>query len=55
MLRVAGLCEGNSPVTGDFPAQRASNAIIFSIWWRHHDTFDNFTNQIFHQSLIIDV
>ena len=25
-LRVAGLCEGNSPVTGEFPAQRASNA-----------------------------
>ena len=26
-LRVTGLCEGNSPVTGEFPAQRASNAI----------------------------
>ena len=25
-LRVTGLCEGNSPVTGEFPAQRASNA-----------------------------
>ena len=25
-LRVAGLCEGNSPVVGEFPAQRASNA-----------------------------
>ena len=25
-LRVAGLCEGNSPVTGEFPALRASNA-----------------------------
>ena len=23
-LRVTGLCEGNSPVTGEFPAQRAS-------------------------------
>ena len=25
-LRVTGLCEGNSPVTSEFPAQRASNA-----------------------------
>ena len=35
-LRVTGLCEGNSPVTGEFPAQRASNAENISIWWRHH-------------------
>ena len=35
-LRVTGLCEGNSPVTGEFPAQRASNAENVSIWWRHH-------------------
>ena len=25
-LRVIGLCAGNSSVTGEFPAQRASNA-----------------------------
>ena len=30
-LRVTGLCEGNSPVTGEFPAQRASNAENVSI------------------------
>ena len=35
-LRVTGLCEGNSPVTGEFPAQMASNAENVSIWWRHH-------------------
>ena len=35
-LRVTGLCEGNSPVTSEFPAQRASNAENASIWWRHH-------------------
>ena len=35
-LRVTGLCEGYSPVTGEFPAQRASNAGNASIWWRHH-------------------
>ena len=34
-LRVTGLCVGNSPVTGEFPAQMASNAENFSIWWRH--------------------
>ena len=27
---------GNSPVTGEFPAQRASYAENASIWWRHH-------------------
>ena len=36
-LRVTGLCEGNSPVTGEFPAQKASNAENVFIWWRHHD------------------
>ena len=35
-LRVTGLCEGNSPVTGEFPTQWASNAENVSIWWRHH-------------------
>ena len=36
-LRVTGLCEDNSPVTGEFPAQRASNTENVSIWWRHHE------------------
>ena len=27
---------GNSPVTGEFPAQRASDAEKVSIWWRYH-------------------
>ena len=27
---------GNSPGTGKFPAQMASNAENVSIWWRHH-------------------
>ena len=36
-FRVTGLCAGNSPVTGEFPAQRTSNAENVSIWWRHHD------------------
>ena len=35
-LRVTGLCAGNSPVTGEFPAQMASNAGNVSILWRHH-------------------
>ena len=35
-LRVTGLCVGNSPGTGEFPAQMASNAENVSIRWRHH-------------------
>ena len=35
-LRVTGLCAGNSPMTGEFPAQMASNGENVSIWWRHH-------------------
>ena len=35
-LRVTGLCAGNSPGTGDFPAQMACGAENVSIWWRHH-------------------
>ena len=44
-LRVTGLCEvippeplceGNPPVAGGFPSQRASNAENVSFWWRHH-------------------
>ena len=34
--RVTGLCEGNSPVTGEFPAQNDSKAENVSIWRRHH-------------------
>ena len=35
-LRVTGLCAGKSPLTGEFPAQMASNAASASIWWRHN-------------------
>ena len=35
-LCITGLCAGNSPVTGEFPAQRASNVENVSIWWCHH-------------------
>ena len=35
-LRVTGLCVGNAPVTGEFPAQMANNAENVSIWWHHH-------------------
>ena len=40
-LRVTGLCDGNPPVTGGFPSQRASN-MKMSPWtrpgysWAHH-------------------
>ena len=36
-LPVTGFCAGNSPVTGEFPAQRASDAENVSIWWHHHE------------------
>ena len=32
---------GDSPVSGEFPAQRASNAENVSIRWRHHVTGNN--------------
>ena len=35
-IRVTGLCAGNSPGAGEFPAQMAGNAENVSIWWRHH-------------------
>ena len=35
-LYVTGLCDGNSPVNAEFPAQRASNTENVSIWRRHH-------------------
>ena len=35
-LRVTGLCAGNSPGTGEFPAQMARYAENVSIWWRRH-------------------
>ena len=34
-LRVIGLCAWNSPVTGEFPTQMASNAENVFVWWRH--------------------
>ena len=37
-LRVTGLCAGNSPGTGEFPAQMTSNAENVSIWWRHQES-----------------
>ena len=37
-LRVTVLCAGNSPGTGEIPAQMASNAENVFIWWRHHDS-----------------
>ena len=49
--RVTGLCEGNSPVTCDFPEQRASNAEHVSIWWRHH-VCNSISNDMFYFSAV---
>ena len=43
-LHVAGLCEGNSPVTSEFPAQMASNTENVSIWWCHHAIYIDVIN-----------
>ena len=37
-VHVIGHWAGNSPVTGEFPAQMASDAEYVSIWWRHHES-----------------
>ena len=39
-LRVTCLCAGNSPVTGEFPAQMSSNAENVFISWRHHTSVE---------------
>ena len=39
-----GLCEENSPVTGEFPARMASNAENVYIWWCHHGDLESTAN-----------
>ena len=36
-LRVTDLCGGNSLLTDEFPARRASNTENVSIWWHHYE------------------
>ena len=43
-LRVTSLCEGNSPVTGEIPSQKAINTENNSIWWHHHVCY-NYDNR----------
>ena len=46
-LRVTGLCEGNSPVTGEFPAQGASNGEkCFHLMTSSWNTWATFTNKL---------
>ena len=45
-LCVTGLCGENSQVTGEFPAQRASNAENVSSWWRRHRGLQTCIHQI---------
>ena len=47
--RVTGLCVGNSPATGEFPAQRASNAENVTIWWRHQASPYNTSHEMMSQ------
>ena len=50
-LRVTGLFVGNSPVTGELPTQRASNAENVSIWWRNYVNRHHWSS-IFPKSLL---
>ena len=46
-LRVSGLCEGNSPVTDELPAQRASYGKGFQLMtasWHRHSPFNDTYN-----------
>ena len=46
----------SSPVTGEFPAQKASNAENISIWWRHRvvlSGFDRFAPTQFDRSALM--
>ena len=55
-VRVTGLCEGNSPGTGEFPAQRSIDAENVSIWWHHHEdniSVDSLQKQIQMRSAMI--
>ena len=36
-IKAPRVCEGNPPMTGGFPSQRASNTENVFIWLRHHD------------------
>ena len=49
-LRAIGLCERNSPMTGEFPAQRASNAEMFPFDDVIYDSCDSRVSQV---SLVI--
>ena len=55
-LRVTGLFAENSPMAGESPAQRASNAENISIWWRHHAEccWITSTNEIFRTYFTLD-
>ena len=55
-LRVTGLCVGNSPVTGEFPAQRASNAEYVPISWHlHAERCGNSTRVFFESHLCVNI
>ena len=39
-FRITCLCKGDSPVTSEFPTQRASNAVNISFWRGHREIWD---------------
>ena len=54
-LLVTGPGEGNSSMTGEFPAQRASNAERVSVGWRHHGCKSEYHFQGYRMYISIDI
>ena len=52
MLRFTSLCAGNSPVAGESPHKKASNAENVSIWWRHNALKWRHTSTLASQSTV---
>ena len=52
-LRVTGHCAGNSPGTGEIPAEMASNAEYASIWRRYHAIMPDLHRQEMHSGVLL--
>ena len=51
---VCAMKYSGAPVTGEFPAQRASNAETVSIWWRHHALLSSLSNHYLTDDVKLD-
>ena len=51
-VSLAFVRSGNSPVTGEFPAQMATYTENVSIWWRHHAEMHAHTEDQFYWKIL---